>query len=116
MDVKAKARYVRMAPRKVRLVVGVIRGLSVAAARAQLRVMPKHAAEVVLKVLNSAVANAVHNHKMNASILRVRSVTVDGGPILYRHRPRAMGRSVPVRKRTSHITIIVSDEAVSTKK
>lgn len=116
MDVKAKARYVHMAPRKVRLVVGVIRGLSVAAARAQLRVMPKAAAEVVLKVLDSAVANAVHNHKMNAPVLRVRSATVDGGPIIYRHRPRAMGRSAPIRKRTSHITITVSDETTSKKK
>lgn len=115
MDVVAKLRYLRIAPRKTRLVVGVIRGRSVASARAQLRVMKKQAALPVLKLLNSAVANAKHNHGIEAQALHVRSVTVDGGPIIYRYAPRAMGRSVPIHKRTSHITLVVSDEAASKK-
>jgi len=116
MDVTAKIRYLHMAPRKVRLVIGLIRGLSVEKARIQLRFLNKAAAEPILKLLNSAAANARNNHGMDESSLRVKSVVADGGPILYRYRPRAMGRSAPIRKRTSHVTIVLTGEAVATKK
>lgn len=115
MDVNAKLRYLRMSPRKVRLVIGLIRGLSVAEARVQLRFLNKAASEPILKLLNSAAANARNNHGMDESTLRVKSVVADGGPILYRYRPRAMGRSAPIRKRTSHVTIVLTGEAVAKK-
>ncbi len=107
MKVTAKARHIHIAPRKTRLVVSLVRGLSVVDARRQLQVMPKMAARVVLKLMESAVANASHNFKLPTDALRIVSATVDGGPILYRSRPRAQGRSAPIRKRTSHITIIL---------
>ncbi len=121
MEVKAIARYIRISPRKVRLVLGVVRGLTVAAARVQLTFMNKGAAEPVLKLLNSAVANAINNFGLNEETLKVKSIVADGGPILYRYRPRAMGRAAPIRKRTSHITIVLEGskgegKAVSPKK
>lgn len=108
MDVKARTRYLRMAPRKVRLVIDAVRGKTVAQARVQLRFMNKAAAEPVLKLINSAVANATHNFGLadNAG-LRIKSLVADGGPILYRHRPAAMGRSTPIRKRTTHVTLVL---------
>ncbi len=109
MDVHAKARFIRMSPRKVRLVVDLIRGMSVVEADAQLAHFRKAAALPVRKLLQSAIANAEHNFHLNRDALRVRVITVDGGPTIKRFRPRAMGRAAPIRKRTSHITIILSD-------
>ena len=105
MEVKASARYIRMSPRKVRLVLGIVRGMTVAKAREQLRFMNKAAAEPVLKLINSAVANALNNFGLAEETLKVKTIVADGGPILYRYRPRAMGRASPIRKRTSHITV-----------
>ncbi len=107
MEVTAKARYIRMSPRKVRLVLGVVRGMAVDAARQQLMFMNKAAAEPVLKLLNSAVANALNNFGLMEETLKIKTIVADGGPILYRYRPRAMGRAAPIRKRTSHITIVL---------
>ncbi len=115
MDVTAKARYIHMSPRKVRLVVDLVRGLTVAEADAQLSFFAKAAAKPVLKLLRSAVANAEHNFKLNRSDLRVKAATVDGGPTLKRFRPRAFGRAATIRKRTSHIAIVLTDEAVKAK-
>jgi large subunit ribosomal protein L22 len=109
MDVHAKARFVRMSPRKVRLVTNLLRGLTIAAARTTLAFLPKAAVTPVLKTLNSAVANAVNNFKLSEADLKVKSATTDGGPTLKRWRARAMGRAAPIRKRTSHITVIVTD-------
>lgn len=114
MDVKARTRYLRMSPRKVRLVIDAVRGKSVAEARIQLQFMNKAAAEPVLKLINSAVANAINNFGLLEEGLRVKSVVADGGPILYRYRPAAMGRATPIRKRTSHVTLVL-ESAVAKK-
>jgi large subunit ribosomal protein L22 len=109
MDVHAIAKFVRMSPRKVRLVTGMLRGLKIDAARTQLAFLPKAAALPVLKVLNSAAANAVNNFKLDESELIIKTATADQGPALKRWRARAMGRAAPIKKRTSHITIVLTD-------
>jgi large subunit ribosomal protein L22 len=103
--VRAKARYVRCAPRKARLVVDHIRGKQVGEARAILTHTPRAASKEVLKLLDSAVANAEHNHELVADELRVDQAYVDEGPTIKRYRPRALGRATQIRKRTSHMTI-----------
>jgi large subunit ribosomal protein L22 len=107
MEAKAIARYVHVSPRKARLVVDMIRGKSAGEAANILRFTPKGAAEVVAKVLDSAVANAEHNLKVKPETLFVSQAFVDEGPTLKRIRPRAMGRAFKIRKRTSHVTVVV---------
>lgn len=107
---KAIARTVRIAPRKVRLVVDLIRGKQVGEAVAILRHTPKAASLVVEKVLKSAVANAEHNYDLDINSLVVSEVFVDEGPTLKRFRPRAQGRASAINKRTSHITLVVSEK------
>lgn len=109
--VRAQAKYVRSSPRKARLVVDHIRGKSVPEARAILAHTPRAAAEPVLKVLQSAVANAEHNHELLPEELRVHQVFVDEGPTIKRFRPRALGRATKINKRTSHITINLTNKA-----
>jgi ribosomal protein L22 len=109
--VRAQAKYVRSSARKARLVVDHIRGKSVVDARAILQHTPRAAAEPVLKVLESAVANAEHNHELLPEELRIFQVMVDEGPTIKRFRPRAQGRATPIRKRTSHITINLTNKA-----
>ncbi len=112
MRVLARARYVRVSAKKAKLVLDQIRGKSVADALAILQFTPRAAARLVEKVLRSAVANAEHNHQVrNLDDLRVVQATADGGPVLKRVQPRAMGRAFFIRHRTSHLTIGVSDEA-----
>ena len=106
--VRAQAKYVRHAPRKARLVVDHIRGKSVDDARAILQHTPRAAAVDVLKLLESAVANAENNHELVADDLVIRKAYVDEGPTLKRYRPRALGRATRIRKRTSHMTIQLS--------
>jgi ribosomal protein L22 len=106
--VRAQAKYVRCAPRKARLVVDHIRGKSVGDARAILTHTPRAAARDVLKLLESAVANAENNHELDPDDLVIRKVYVDEGPTLKRYRPRALGRATRIRKRTSHMTIQLS--------
>jgi len=108
VEVRAKARYVRCAPRKARLVIDHIRGKDVAAARAILENTPRAAARDVLKLLDSAIANAENNHELVAGDLRVGRAFVDEGPTLKRYRPRALGRATRIRKRTSHMTIALT--------
>ena len=108
MEAKAIARYVRVSPRKARVVVDTIRGKSVVAARETLAFEERTMAEVVLKVLNSAVANAEHEHHVRPESLVVKSCYVDEGPTLKRFRPRAKGSASRINKRTSHITVIVA--------
>lgn len=110
MQAKAVARQVRVAPRKARLVVDLIRGKEVGEAFAILRNTPKAASPIVEKVLKSAVANAEHNYEMDPDSLIVEKAYVDEGMTLKRFRPRACGRADRINKRTSHITIIVSDK------
>ena len=106
-EVKAHVRYLRMSPRKVRLVVDLIRGMSVEPALAQLHFMPKAAATPVRKLLQSAIANAEHNFKLGREGLFVKAAMVNQGPTLKRWRPRAMGSAAPILKRTSHITLVL---------
>jgi large subunit ribosomal protein L22 len=110
MQAKAVAKTVRIAPRKARLVVDLIRGKKVGEAVAILRLTPKAASPIVEKVLKSAIANAEHNYDMDANNLVVSEAYVDEGPTLKRFRPRAMGRASQINKRTSHITIVVSEK------
>jgi large subunit ribosomal protein L22 len=109
MKVKAQAKYVRQSPYKVRRVLDLVRGLPVQEAEDVLRLTQRGATEPVTKVLKSAVANAEHNHALDADDLVVAEAYADEGPTLKRYRPRARGRATRIRKRTSHITIVVSD-------
>ncbi|MBO2532841.1 large subunit ribosomal protein L22 [Planifilum fulgidum] len=110
MRARAVARYVRIAPRKARLVIDLIRGKSVEEALAILRFTPRAASPIIEKVLRSAVANAEHNYNMDPSRLYVEKAYVDEGPTMKRYRPMARGRAGRINKRTSHITVVVSDE------
>lgn len=115
-DVTAKLRYLRMSPRKVRLVADMIRGRSVARAVDILSVANKRPAKPLLKLVLSAVANAKHNFAMSDKALKVATITVDGGPMLKRWMPKAHGRATPVRERTSHINVVLSGEKMEEKK
>ena len=108
MEARAVSRYVRVSPRKARVVVDLIRGKSVPAARETLQFTERAVAETVLKTLNSAVANAENQHHIRPESLVVKTCYVDEGPTLHRFRPRAKGSASRIRKRTSHITIIVA--------
>jgi large subunit ribosomal protein L22 len=109
MKVKAQARFVRQSPYKVRRVLDLVRGLPVEEAEHVLRLTQRGATEPVAKVLKSAIANAEHNHALDADELVIAEAFADEGPTLKRYRPRARGRATQIKKRTSHITIIVSD-------
>jgi len=106
--VRAQAKYVRTSARKARLVCDHIRGKSVVDARAILAHTPRAVARDWSKLLESAVANAEHNHELLGDDLRIAAVTADEGPTLKRYRPRAMGRATRIRKRTSHLTILLT--------
>jgi ribosomal protein L22 len=106
--VRAQARYVRTSARKARLVCDHIRGKSVPEARAILALTPRAVARDWSKLLESAVANAEHNHELLGDELRIHAVTADEGPTLKRFRPRALGRATRIRKRTSHLTILLT--------
>jgi large subunit ribosomal protein L22 len=109
MDVIAKARHIRMSPRKVRLVADLVRGMDVDTAEAQLRFFRKAAARPVLKVILSAKANAEHNFKIAPETLFIKAIAVDGGPVLHRWRARAFGRAAAIRKRSAHITVTLAE-------
>jgi ribosomal protein L22 len=108
VEVRARARYVRSAPRKARLVMEHIRGKPVADARAILDHTPRAASRDVLKLLNSAVANAENNFELVADELTVSHAYVDEGPTIKRYQPRALGRATRINKRTSHMTITLT--------
>ena len=109
----AQARYVRTAPMKARRVIDTIRGMKAEDALDALRFAPQSASEPVQKVLASAIANAEHNKRLDRGSLWVREAYVDDGPTLKRFRPRAQGRAYRIRKRTSHITVVVEARAGS---
>jgi large subunit ribosomal protein L22 len=109
MQVTSKLRYARITPQKCRLVADVVRGQPVGNAISTLRYMPKKGAELVRKVLESAVANAEHNHGADIDDLKVALVQVDAAPVLKRFAARAKGRGARIVKRNSHITVAVSD-------
>jgi ribosomal protein L22 len=105
VTVRARAKYVRTAPRKARLVMDHIRGRPVEQARAMLTHTPRSASVDILKLLDSAVANAESNYELGADELRIARAYVDEGPTIKRYRPRALGRATRILKRTSHMTI-----------
>ena len=115
-EAKAILRFVRVAPRKARLVVDLIRGHQVAEAINILKFTPRSASRVVEKVLKSAVANAENLEIGDPDDLWVTRVCVDGGPVLKRFQARSMGRANPIKKRTSHITVVVAPKTTGKPK
>jgi large subunit ribosomal protein L22 len=109
MQVTSKLRYARISPQKCRLVADVVRGQPVGNAIATLKFMPKKGAEMVRKVLESAVASAEHNHGADVDELKIALIQVDAAPVLKRFAARAKGRGARIIKRNSHITVAVSD-------
>ena len=118
MEVKAKLSYLRIAPRKVRMVTALIKGKKVEKAQAILNFTTKKAAQPVLKLLNSALASAINNFQMQESNMYISKVLVNEGPKLKRWRARARGRAFAIQKKTSHITIVLqeTEKAPRTKK
>jgi large subunit ribosomal protein L22 len=110
MEAKAIAKYIRMSPQKVRLVADLVRGKKVQEARNILLYTRKYAAGIIFKVLKSAVVNAAQNPNIDENILYVKEVFVDQGPTLKRWRARAQGRAAGIRKRTSHITVVLDEK------
>ena len=111
--VNARARFVRVAPRKARLLADQVRGLPVGDAQTLLRFSPRSAAQDIAKVIASAAANAENNHDLIADELVVKDISVDEGPTLRRYRPRALGRATRINKRTSHIKVALTPEEES---
>lgn len=109
MEAKAILRYARISPRKVKIVIDLIRNKSVAEAIGIINNTPKAASEYLIKLLNSAIANATNNHNMDAEKLYVAEAYANPGPTLKRIMPRAQGRAFRIRKRTSHITIVLKE-------
>jgi len=110
VEVKASARYIRISPRKVRVVIDLVRGKSVTEALTLLKFIPKRASEPIAKVIASAAANAEHNFNLNKDNLVVSQAFVDQGPTLKRFHPRQRGQAFPILKRTSHITVTVKEK------
>lgn len=111
MEAKAYAKYIRMSPRKVRVVLDLIRGKKVGEALAILKHTPRAAAPVVEKVLKSAMANAENNHNMDVAKLYVAETYAGQGPTLKRFRPMDHGKAFRILKRTSHITMVLKERA-----
>lgn len=109
MEIKAKAKFIRTSPKKIRLVAGLVRGINADEALTRLKFANKAAALLVEKLLKSAISNAEENYRLDKNNLFVKEITVDGGPTLKRWIPRAFGRATPIRKRTSHISIVLSE-------
>lgn len=110
MQVTAKLNNLRMAPRKVRLVVNLIKGMDVKTARGQLQFMDKKAASLILKLLNSGLANAKHNFNLEENNFYIAKLVVEAGPSLKRWLPRAMGRATPILKRTCAISLVLDEK------
>ena len=109
MEAKAIAKYVRIAPRKVRIVIDLIRRKNVVEALAVLKNTPKVASDVIYKVLKSAIANAENNYDMNSDALFVSAAFVDQGPTMKRVHPRSRGQAFKILKRSSHVTVVVKE-------
>jgi len=109
MEAKAVAKYIRMSPQKVRLVVDLVRGKKVQEAKNILLYTRKYAAGIVAKVIKSALANAAQNPNIDENILYVKEIFVDQGPALKRWRARAQGRAAAIKKRTTHITVVLDE-------
>lgn len=117
-EVKAKLRYLRQTPRKTRLIADLVRGVKVEEAEKQLDFSPKRSAMSLLRLLRSAVSNAKNNFQLDKENLYIKEIRIDKGPILKRYRPRARGRATMIKKRTSHVTLVLGEkekEQVKTK-
>ncbi len=116
-EISAKLKYLKITPRKTRSIADVIRGLPVEEAKTQLMFSPRRAATALLKLLDSAVANAEHNYQLNVSKLYIKEIRVDQGPKFKRWTPRARGSVAPIEKKSSHVALIlgVSPEAAASK-
>ncbi len=110
-EVKAVARYIHVSPQKLRLVADLVRQTPVDVALEQLRFSSKNAALPLTKLINSAIANALHNFNLNRDNLYIKAITVDGGPVYKTYAPRAQGRAFVERKRTSHINVVLGERA-----
>jgi large subunit ribosomal protein L22 len=110
METRAVARFVRMSPRKVRLIMDQIRGKKVDEALNMLSFSPQKGARILKKLIHSAVANAEQNSSMDADSLFIKRIFADEGPTLKRWRPRALGRATRIRKRTSHLTVVLDEK------
>ena len=110
METRCITRYQRISPRKCRLAANQVRNLPVGEALEVLKFSPHKGAQMLRKTVESALANAEHNHGADIDLLRIHRVTVDQGPVLKRFRARARGRAAAILKRTSHITVVLSDE------
>ncbi len=110
MEAKAYVRNIRIAPRKVKILCDLIRGKDVATAAAIINNTPKAASEYMIKLLKSATANAENNHNMDVDKLYISQVFVTPGPVMKRVMPRAQGRAFRILKRTSHITMVLSEK------
>ncbi len=114
-DVRAQLKFLRMSPRKVRLVADLMRGRSVLRTVNTLSLLNKRAAKPLLKLLRSAMANAEHNFSLSSENLKISTITVNAGPTLKRFMPKAHGRATPVRERMSHINLVLSPFAKKTQ-
>jgi len=110
MEVRAVSKYVRISPQKVRKVVGDIKGKPVESGLQKLKFMPQKAANILEKIIRSAVANADQNADIDIDMLVIQNITADQGPSLKRWKARARGRGTRILKRTSHITVILAEE------
>jgi large subunit ribosomal protein L22 len=110
MEVRARLRFARLAPRKARLVADLIRGRGSEEALNILSFTKKAAAKIIIKLLKSAIANATQKKTVDIDRLYIKKITVDQGPTMKRYQPRALGRATMIRKRTSHITIVLDEE------
>jgi len=110
METRAVAKYVRISPRKIRLVMNQVRGKQVGEALNMLSFTPKRGARILKKLVNSAIANAEQNTGVDVDSLYIVRVYADEGPTLKRWRPRAQGRATPIRKRTSHLTVVLNEK------
>lgn len=115
MEIKAQANYIRIAPRKMRLVADIVRGLDFGAAQKKLAVIDKRASRPILKLLNSALANATHNLELKMDNLFIREILVNEGPTIHRWMPRAHGSASPIRKRSSMISVILAEKVPTDK-
>ncbi len=107
MEIKAHLKHLRISSRKVRLVVGLIRKMEIKEAKVQLQFINKKSSELLLKLLNSAIANAKNNFNLDEDKLYISKIVVNDGKIMKRWRPRAMGRSARISKRTSNVTMVL---------
>jgi large subunit ribosomal protein L22 len=112
MEVKAVSKYVRISPQKIRNLIGAIRGMPVQKALDSLKFMPQKSAKILSKVIQSAAANADQHPDIDMDTLVIENILADGGPMLKRFRARARGRGTRILKRTTHITVVLSESSV----